>query len=198
MGVMMDSAAVRRITSRLWGPVCAVTAAHGDEVGGQIAVGVLSASILPDRPRVLIELWKANRTHDLIAASRAFALHPLGADQAALVRQLGFRSGHDDVDKLQGLLWSPGVTGSPILAAPPGYLECGVTGMLDATDMTVILGDVVAGEWRGGEVPTAQAYEMIGAMPPAWQEEYRRHDLAQREAAARLLTGDARGGTSRA
>jgi hypothetical protein len=32
-----------------------------------------------------------------------------------------------------------------------------------------------------------QAYEMIGAMPPDWQEEYRRHDAAQRVAASRLL-----------
>ncbi len=185
----MDLAAIRRMTSRMWGPMCAVTAAHGDEAGGQIAVGVLSGSILPEHPRLLIQIWKANRTHDLIAASRAFAVHPLGADQADLVRQLGFRSGHDAVDKLAGLAWSRGVTGSPILAAPPGFVECRVVGTLDATDMTVFLGDVVAGEWRGGETPMVQAYEMIGAMPPEWQEEYRRHDQAQREAAARLLGG---------
>ena len=183
----MDAAAVRRITSRLWGPVCAVTAAHDGEAGGQIAVGVLSASILPEHPRVLIQIWKANRTHDLIAASRAFAVHPLAADQAELVRHLGFRSGHDEANKLDGLAWTPGVTGSPILAAPPGFIECRVVGSLDATDMTVFLGDVIAGEWRGGETPMVQAYEMIGAMPTEWQEEYRRHDLAQREAAARLL-----------
>jgi len=183
----MDLAAIRRMTSRLWGPVCAVTATHGDEAGGQIVVGVLSGSILPEHPRLLIQIWKANRTHDLIAAGRAFAVHPLGADQADLVRQLGFRSGHDGADKLAGLSWARGVTGSPILDASLGFMECRVVGTLDATDMTVFLGDVVAGEWRGGEMPMVQAYEMIGAMPPEWQEEYRRHDQAQREAAARLL-----------
>ncbi len=183
----MDYAAIRRLTSRLWGPVCAVTAAHGDDAGGQIAVGVLSASILPEHPRVLIQIWKANRTHDLIAAGRAFALHPLAADQADLVRRLGFRSGHDGTGKLDGLEWRPGITGSPVLASPPGFIECRVVGALDATDMTVYLGEVIAGEWRGGETPTVQAYEMIGAMPPEWQEEYRRHDQEQREAAARLL-----------
>jgi flavin reductase (DIM6/NTAB) family NADH-FMN oxidoreductase RutF len=189
----MDLAAIRRITSRLWGPICAVTAAHGGEAGGQIAVGVLSASILPEHPRVLIQIWKANRTHDLIAAGRAFAVHPLAADQADLVRQLGFRSGHDGAGKLDGLDWLPGITGSPILAATPGYVECRVVGTLDATDMTAFLGDVIAGDWRGGETPMVQAYEMIGAMPAAWQEEYRRHDHAQREAAARLLNSAADG-----
>lgn len=183
----MDREAVRRITSRFWGPVCAITAAHGGESGGQIAVGVLSASILPEAPRVLIEIWKANRTHDLVAASGAFAVHPLGVEQADLVRRLGFRSAHANVGKLDGLAWTAGTTGSPILAEPPGFLECEVVGSLGMPDMTVFLGTVIAGAWRGGEAPMAQAYEVIGAMPPDWQEEYRRHDAAQRAAAARLL-----------
>jgi flavin reductase (DIM6/NTAB) family NADH-FMN oxidoreductase RutF len=183
----MDHEAIRRITSRFWGPVCAITAAHGGEAGGQIAVGVLSASILPDMPRVLIEIWQANRTHDLIAASGAFAVHPLAKEHADLVRQLGFRSAHEGAGKLDGLAWAAGETGSPILADAPGFLECRVAGSLDATDMTVFLGAVVAGAWRGGETPMVQAYEMIGAMPPDWQEEYRRHDAAQRAAASHLL-----------
>ncbi len=107
----MDHEAIRRITSRFWGPVCAITAAHDGEAGGQIAVGVLSASILPEAPRVLIELWKANRTHDLIAASGAFAVHPLVKEHADLVRQLGFRSAHEGADKLDGLVVDGGRDG---------------------------------------------------------------------------------------
>jgi flavin reductase (DIM6/NTAB) family NADH-FMN oxidoreductase RutF len=183
----MDQEAIRRITSRFWGPVCAITAAHDGEAGGQIAVGVLSASILPESPRLLIEIWKANRTHDLIAASGAFAVHPLAKEQADLVRRLGFRSAHDEAGKLDGIAWTAGETGSPILADAPGFLECRVVGSLDATDMTIFLGTVVAGVWRGGDTPMVQAYEMIGAMPPDWQEEYRQHDTAQRAAASRLL-----------
>src|SRR4051794_31957326 len=119
---VMDTEAIRRITSRLWGPVCAITAAHGGEAGGPVAVGVLSASILPEAPRVLIEIWRANRTHDLIAAGRAFAVHPLAKEQVALVRRLGFRSGHEGASKLEGLPWTAGVTGSPILTDRVGYL----------------------------------------------------------------------------
>jgi flavin reductase (DIM6/NTAB) family NADH-FMN oxidoreductase RutF len=183
----MDQQVIRRITSRFWGPVCAITAAHGGEPGGQIAVGVLSASILPEAPRLLIEIWKANRTHDLIAASGAFAVHPLAKEQADLVRRLGFRSAHDGTGKLEGIAWTAGETGSPILADAPGFLECRVVRSLDATDMTIFLGTIVAGAWHGGDAPMVQAYEMIGAMPPDWQEEYRRHDAAQRAAASRLL-----------
>jgi flavin reductase (DIM6/NTAB) family NADH-FMN oxidoreductase RutF len=183
----MDEAAVRRITSRLWGPVCAVTAAHAGEAGGQIAVGVFSASILPEMPRVVIEIWKANRTHDLIAASGAFAVHPLGKEHATLVRQLGFRSAHDAPGKLDGLAWQLGEAGSPILADTLGWIECHVTGTLDGSDMTLFLGDVIAGAWRGGDTPMVQAYEMIGAMPEEWQAEYRTHDAKQRDAARKFL-----------
>jgi flavin reductase (DIM6/NTAB) family NADH-FMN oxidoreductase RutF len=184
----MDEAAVRRMTSRLWGPVCAVTAAHDGEAGGQIAVGVLSASILPESPRVVIEIWKANRTHDLIGASGAFAVHPLGTEHAALVRQLGFRSAHETPGKLDSLAWHPGATGSPLLADALGWLECRVVGTLDGGDMTLFLGHVVAGEWHGGDAATVQAYEMIGAMPEEWQAEYRAHDAKQRDAARRMVT----------
>ena len=186
----MDEAAVRRITSRLWGPVCAVTAAHAGEAGGQIAVGVFSASILPERPRIVVEIWKANRTHDLIAASGAYAVHPLGPEHAALVRQLGFQSAHDIRGKLDGLAWQPGESGSPILAATLGWLECRVVGTLDGGDMTLFLGEVVAGAWHGGDAAMVQAYEMIGAMPEEWQAEYRAHDAKQREVARKLLSRD--------
>ena len=183
----MDLDAIRRITSRFWGPVCAITAAHAGEAGGQIAVGVLSASILPAAPRVLVEIWKANRTHDLLLNGGAFAVHPLGEEQAALVRQLGFQSAHDGAVKLDGVPWRAGTTGSPILTDAPGFLECTVAAALDLPDVTLFVGQVVAGEWHGGDRPMVQAYEMIGAMPADWQEEYRRHDARQRAAAARAL-----------
>ncbi len=183
----MDETVVRRITSRLWGPVCAITAAHGGEAGGQIAVGVLSASILPQHPRIAIEIWKANRTHDLIAASGAFAVHPLAKEQTDLVRRLGFRSAHDAPNKLAGIAWAAGETGSPLLSDAPGWLECTLVGQLDLGDMTLYVGTVVAGEWHGGDTPTVPAYEMIGAMPQEWQDEYKAYDAAQRAAATQLL-----------
>ena len=186
----MDEQAVRRITSRLWGPICAITAAHAGEAGGQIAVGVFSASILPEYPRIGIELWKANRTHDLVRDAGAFAVHPLGADAdaQALVRRLGFVSARDvSGGKLDGLDWHPGDTGSPILATALGYLECRVTGALDTGDMTLFIGTVVAGAWHGADAEMTPAYKLIGAMPQAWQDEYKAHDADQRAAAKRLL-----------
>jgi hypothetical protein len=53
--------------------------------------------------------------------------------------------------------------------------------------MTLFLGEVVAGEWSGDDAPMVQAYEIIGAMPEAWQAEYRAHDAIQRDAARKYL-----------
>jgi hypothetical protein len=79
----------------------AVTTVHGGRPNGQIAVTALGAGILRERPRVLIELWKVNLTHDLVLASGVFALHLLRAEpdhawraSLDLVHALGLRSGH--------------------------------------------------------------------------------------------------------
>ena len=60
------------------------------------------ASLVPDAPRILVEITKTSLTHDLVLVSRVFALHALPAtpDDAlrtslSLVRTLGMRSGHD-------------------------------------------------------------------------------------------------------
>ena len=74
------------------------------------------ASLVPEAPRVLVELAQASLTHDLVLASRVFALHLLPAfpDAAlrtslSLVHTLGMRSGHHG-DKMAGLAVRRGVT----------------------------------------------------------------------------------------
>jgi flavin reductase (DIM6/NTAB) family NADH-FMN oxidoreductase RutF len=151
----MDS---RSTLSSLWSPIMAVTTCVGDRTNGQIAVAGLSAGVLPEAPRVLLELWKSNLTHDLVLASGVFALHllPEAPDSAletslSLVRLLGLRSGRDG-DKMASLEWQPGITGSPILASALSYVEGRVIATLDCDELTVYVADVVAGErLREGE-----------------------------------------------
>src|SRR5712692_11327198 len=63
------------VLSALWTPLVAVTASWQGRDNGQIAVSAHGASIVPDRPRVLVQLYKRNLTHDLVRDSAAFALH---------------------------------------------------------------------------------------------------------------------------
>lgn len=188
---MSDSAPntdTRATLAQLWSPLLAVTTAHAGRTNGQIAVAGLAASILPEAPRVVVELWKANFTHDLVLASRVFALHllPAAPDDAlqrslGLIRTLGFRSGRD-ADKLAGIPLQPGVTGSPILQDALSYVEARVVGTLDGGDMTVFLADVVAGErLRDGE--PLQWKTARERMPAEWLAEYDASQERQRAAA---------------
>jgi flavin reductase (DIM6/NTAB) family NADH-FMN oxidoreductase RutF len=143
-GVLPGSAAAWFL-EQLWAPIVAVTAADGGRANGLISSTALSSSLIPEAPRVSLHLSKHNLTHDLVLASRAFAIHLLPADEVglALFRALGTSSGHTH-PKLVGVATRPGKTGSPILVDAVSYLEARVVSMLDAEELTIALADVVA------------------------------------------------------
>ena len=129
----------------LWSPIVAVTSCWNDQTNAQIAVSVSASSVVPDLPRVLVQIYKENHTWNLITQSRAFALNFLRPDQLELVKSLGFRSGRDE-DKLAGIPFRSGELGSPILEDCWGYLDCRVVNDMDGGDMTCFLGEVLSGE----------------------------------------------------
>jgi flavin reductase (DIM6/NTAB) family NADH-FMN oxidoreductase RutF len=163
------------LLSTLWTPLVAVTAAWQGRDNGQIAVSAHGASIVPDRPRVIVQLYKRNLTHDFVRDSAAFALHLLRDDQLELAHQIGFVSGRH-AEKLKGITYHHGDTGSPILDDCLGHLECRVINAMDGGDMTCFLADVVAGSMRGGPypgpLPVLWWWDMRRRMPAAWQEEW--------------------------
>lgn len=187
----MSDDGVRATLGPLWGPVMAITTREGERANGQIAIAGLAASLVHDAPRVLIELWKTNFTHDLLLESGVFALHLLPAAPAdalspalTLIHILGMRSGRDG-DKLGTFAQRAGVTGSPILHDALSYVEARVVGTLDAGEATIFLGGVVAGErLRDGEPLRLAAARQ--AMPEAWLAEWEANDQRQRAAARRL------------
>ncbi len=140
------------LLSLFWTPIVSVTAAVGGRRSGQIAVSVHGASIVPQRPRLTIGLWKGNLTHELVGASGACAVHLLRADQDQLVYHLGMRSGYD-LDKLATLEHSTGDTGAPLLGDCLAVFECRVLNRMDAGDHTVFLAEIVRSEIRGDGDP---------------------------------------------
>lgn len=164
------------ILSELWTPIVAVTAEHDGVRSGQVAVSAHGASIVPDRPRVLVQLYKRNLTHELVAGSQAFALHLLSDKQAELTHLLGFVSGRA-VSKLDALAWQPGPqTGAPVLRDCIGHLECRVINTMDGGDMTVFLADVLDGAMHveGWDWRPLWWRELRRIMPPEWHEEWDR------------------------
>jgi flavin reductase (DIM6/NTAB) family NADH-FMN oxidoreductase RutF len=143
-----EIAGVEAVLEELWAPVAALTAAHDGRANGLITSTAVTAGLPPETPRVSVVLARASLTHDLVRASGAFALHLLPAEppepSLELFRRLGFRSGRG-VDKLDGVAWAAGATGSPVLEDALAYVEVRVSDWVDTHDIAVVVGDVVAG-----------------------------------------------------
>jgi flavin reductase (DIM6/NTAB) family NADH-FMN oxidoreductase RutF len=141
--------ALDSVLEELWSPVVALTAAHEGRANGLISSTVVTASILPESPRIAVVLSCEHRTHELVLASGAFAVHLLPAEplerSLEIFRTLGFQSGHS-ADKLAAIPWRPGTTHAPLLNEAVAYAEARVARTLDADDVTVVLADVVSAE----------------------------------------------------
>ena len=90
----MDYDKIAPMMRRLWAPIAIVTASSQGRDNAQAAVSIGGASIVADRPRVVVQLYKTNLTHDLVVESGAFALCFARRDQLDLVHDTGFVSGH--------------------------------------------------------------------------------------------------------
>jgi flavin reductase (DIM6/NTAB) family NADH-FMN oxidoreductase RutF len=171
---------VSELVDELWSLPVAVTASHGGRDNGLLALTAVPATIVPEAPRLLVELAHGGLTHELVLASRAFALHllrsPPNETTLSLVAALGLRSGRDG-EKLDGFDVRRGTTGAPILLDALAYFELQVTHTLDLGDMTVVVGDVVAAE-RLSAGPPLRFDELDAHMPPGWTETRRADELA--------------------
>ena len=155
---------------QLWSPLVAVTSHWRGEANAQIAVSVGAASVVPDQPRVVVQIYKENYSWELLQNSGAFALNFLRPDQIHLIKAFGLVSGLN-VDKLSEIPHRLGLTGSPILEDCWGYLDCRVVNGMDGGDMTCFLADVVDGETisEGEPLWWPQARRVI---PDEWNLEW--------------------------
>jgi flavin reductase (DIM6/NTAB) family NADH-FMN oxidoreductase RutF len=157
---------------QLWAPIVAVTAAHEGRANALISSTAVSASLLPETPRVAVQLARASLTRELALASGTFAVHFLPADERGLelFRALGFRSGRD-ASKLDGVSTKPGTLGAPILGDAVTYVEARVARTLDTEDMTVVVADVVGGA-QLRTVPVLTIEFVRERLPAEWLAEW--------------------------
>lgn len=174
------------LLSLFWTPLVAVGCSGGERLNAQISLSTLGASIVPDRPRLLSVIYKANYTHELIEAKGSFSLSALASDQADLLRPLGFVSGRDR-DKLAGLDVDLTSRGNPVLRSALGWLECEVLASYDFGDATAFLAAVV--ETRrfrpGAPLVWSQARREL---PESWLAEWERKIGADIERSRRSMS----------
>jgi flavin reductase (DIM6/NTAB) family NADH-FMN oxidoreductase RutF len=148
----MDVTQISKVYAQLDPPLWLVTAADGARRGGLIATTVTQASIVAELPRQLITIAQRNNTHALIEASGAFAMHLIDETQLDLVWRFGLQSGRD-VDKLAGLQFHTGATGSPLLPEALAWFDCRVEARMDSGDRTDYLAAVVDGRLQRTDPP---------------------------------------------
>ena len=168
----MDYRRIAPLMSNLWSPIVAVTSRWQGRNNVQIAVAVCGASIVPEMPRVLLQIYKNNHSHGMIYDSGAFALNFLRPDQLDLIKAFGFVSGRDQ-DKLKDIPFRPGMAGSPLLEECWGYLDCRVVNAMDGGDMTCFLADVVDGDTLVEGEPLLWR-DARRRLPAEWMEEWDR------------------------
>ena len=126
------------LLSHFWAPLCAV-GSHGSRgPNAQICVSVFGASIVPERPRLLVVLSNTNYTTELVSESGTMAITVLSQSQAGLLRPLGLQSGRD-ASKLEGIDFSETPEGDPIFDAGVGYLRAALIRSYHLGDSTAFL-----------------------------------------------------------
>ena len=149
----MDVAQIGKVYAQLDPPLWLVTSAHDGRRGGFIATTVAQASIVDVMPRQILTVNKRHNTHALIEASGAFAMHLIDETHIELVWRFGLQSGRD-VDKLAGLQFHIGATGSPLLADALAWFDCRVESRMDSGDRTIYLAAVLDGRPATNRAPT--------------------------------------------
>ena len=158
----------RDILSEFWGPVCAVGSHGADGPNAQICVSVLGASVVPDRPRLLVSLWRSNYTHELVAMTGTMSITVLAEGQASLVPVLGMRSGRDG-DKLDGTGFELDSNGDPYFPGGAGAMACEVIDGLDMGDATAFL-VAVRSRRRDGSVTALSRWRMNELLGTEFQQ----------------------------
>lgn len=160
------------VASTFWSnsPVVIITSHHGEKINGQVAVTVITSSIVHRIPRLIVGIWKGNYTHQFISASNVMTVHLLRKDQISMVKNFGFYTGRE-LNKFRNVSYSKGITGCPVIQDTHSYSECRVINKMDGGDMTAFLVDVVDGSVNSNEDWMTLSY-FYSSAPVEWIMEY--------------------------
>lgn len=172
------------VLSHFWAPLCAVGSHGAGGPNAQVCVSVFGASIVPERPRVLVVLSNTNYTTELVRASGTVAVSVLGETQAGLLAPLGLRSGRDG-PKLDGLTFELTAAGDPIFPGGGGWLAGEVLEQFSLGDSTAFLiavreqaaGNSLALSWQAAKLVVGDGFLARWAEKSGREQEAARHAM---------------------
>ena len=133
------------VMRRFAASVNVITSAEGAKKNGMTATAVCSVSSNP--PSALIIVNKSNRSHPIIAGTKAFAVNVLSSNQKHVAGHFASKL----PDPFADIPHSIGKTGCPIIEGADAHIECTVFEQIDVGTHTIFVGKIVAAAAAHGE-----------------------------------------------
>src|SRR3954465_13162625 len=127
----------RRVLSQWLTGVTVITAQQEGRLAGLVSNSFTSVSLGP--PLVSWCVARTSSSLDVWLGASAFAVHILAADQSGLVDRFRRKGG----EKFDGLDWTAGAGGAPLLPGSVVRLQCRTWQQYDGGDHVILLGHVV-------------------------------------------------------
>jgi flavin reductase (DIM6/NTAB) family NADH-FMN oxidoreductase RutF len=170
------------VLSHFWAPLCAI-GSHGRQgPNAQICVSVFGASIVPERPRLLVVLSNTNYTTELVKVAGTLSITVLSEGQTALLEPLGLQSGRNG-PKLGGIDPELSYLGDPVFPGCAGWIAGEVLVSQSLGDSTAFL-VAVRDKFDGSAAPLSwqAAKSVVGdEFLKRWAEKSGREQAAARE-----------------
>ena len=120
-----------------------VAVATADSPDGPKGITVSSfISVSLDPPLVLISIAKGSALHPLFSGAKTYAVSFLADDQKSVSDRFAGRT--REKERFDGIGFTKGVTGSPIIAGARAAIECRAWKVYDGGDHSILVGEVVA------------------------------------------------------
>jgi flavin reductase (DIM6/NTAB) family NADH-FMN oxidoreductase RutF len=140
-----DAKKQRKIMGQFATGVAVVTTGGDAGLHGLTANAIASLSL--DPPLVLVAVDRQAATLDYLKRNRCFVINILGLDQEEISRRFATPGPKDFSD----LKLSVAETTAPVLANCIAFVDCRVVEILPGGDHQIFVGEIVAGEYQGGE-----------------------------------------------
>ena len=125
--------------------VCVLTACNRDGVPHGLTVNSLS-SVSLDPPLVMVAIGHLSTQLEGFDDAHFFAVNILTDKQQSLSVYFATR----EPGRFDGISWTPGQTGAPVLEETLGVIECHTIQKFDAGDHRILVGEAVAAKTHEG------------------------------------------------
>ena len=119
---------------------------------GPIGITVSSfTSISLAPPLILVSIARGSAMHELFTHARFYAVNFLAEDQKSVSDRFAGRTGGED--RFEGIKYSKGATGSPVIAGARAVIECRAWKTHEGGDHSILIGEVVSARQLSSKRP---------------------------------------------